>query len=443
MLSIIHNKISIMWAILLFFLISSYAAAMESGGKYLDLIPDVFVGMSANHVVEHAFVVEKDTQKLFLFEFDGSYRKIFSMDCSTGESSGPKKLSGDKRTPEGVYFFIKEHKERDLSESYGSGAFPTDYPNILDKIKGKNGNAIWLHGLGKPMKPRDTQGCVALKNQDLDKVKKYVDLNRTPIIIEEKLSYVPLNSMAETGEKISAFISAWNDTFVNGTYHQYLEYFDSDYFPEISWWTEWKNLKENINDLNIDIKIKRASIYKHKDVYVVLFDHVIKSGEKEINAGTRKLFLSYDDEHLKIITEEFQIKPDKKDNNNPLLAKVKRVKKLVLKERDVKKFVNNWIVSWSSKNIKNYANCYSNNFRSRYGMNLNQWLSYKNRLNRLYDYINVSIENLTISPGSKEYIVRFVQNYESSGFSSISDKKLVLKQEKDKWKIYSEVSINR
>ena len=438
-----HVKLKAFWVIIALLITSSYTVTAEGKGRALDLIPDVLIDIQAEKGVKYAIVVEKATQQLTLYAIDGSYREKFRFDCSTGEKSGPKALSGDKKTPEGVYFFIKEHKDKDLTPRYGTGAFPMDYPNILDRLEGKNGNAIWLHGLGRPLKPMDTQGCVALENDNLDKLKNYISLNRTPIIIEEKLSYVSVGSKKDIRDKINVFISKWNEALVKGTYHNYLEYYNSGYIPEISWWPEWDKLKRNLNDYNMDLKTKEVSIYKHKDVYVVLFQHLIKSGDREIDIGKRKMFLTDKDKGFKIIAEEFLTSPEKNEKYDPLIAAYKKMESFSISKRDIAKLVNDWLLAWSSKNIKNYENCYSKNFRSKDGMNLKQWLSYKRRLNRLYDYIKVSIEDLDISTGSKECTAVFVQHYESSGFRSLSDKKLIFRQENGKWKIFREISMDK
>ncbi|MBU2521702.1 MAG: L,D-transpeptidase family protein [Proteobacteria bacterium] len=99
------------------------------------LRPAMLVSCSTEQGNEYAMVVEKDTQCLFLYKYDEKmYNEINRFKCSTGETPGAKSVSGDKRTPEGVYFFTQEYKKRDLAPIYGTRAFPTDYPNILDRI---------------------------------------------------------------------------------------------------------------------------------------------------------------------------------------------------------------------------------------------------------------------------------------------------------------------
>jgi murein L,D-transpeptidase YafK len=72
----------------------------------------------------HVVLVEKATQRLFVYEFAGDYNLVATFKCATGESPGDKEASGDRKTPEGVYFFTRAVGERYLSPTYGARAFP-------------------------------------------------------------------------------------------------------------------------------------------------------------------------------------------------------------------------------------------------------------------------------------------------------------------------------
>ncbi|MCF8076399.1 MAG: L,D-transpeptidase family protein, partial [Desulfotignum sp.] len=79
---------------------------------------------------EHAILVEKQTQRFYLYQTDSESSqliRVFATNCSTGEASGPKQVEGDKKTPEGIYFIIDAHEDKDLTPIYGPRAFPTDY----------------------------------------------------------------------------------------------------------------------------------------------------------------------------------------------------------------------------------------------------------------------------------------------------------------------------
>ncbi len=100
--------------------------------------------------------------------------------------------------------------------------------------------------------------------------------------------------------------------------------------------------------------------------------------------------------------------------------------------------IDGWLRAWSSMDIATYGTYYAQDFRSQKGMDRRSWLRYKNGLNRKYSYIRVSRNKLVIKHQSKWAIASFVQTYKSDKYKVIGIKRLVLKQEYGRWKIYRE-----
>ncbi|MCP4050865.1 MAG: nuclear transport factor 2 family protein, partial [bacterium] len=152
-----------------------------------------------------------------------------------------------------------------------------------------------------------------------------------------------------------------------------------------------------------------------------------------------------------IIGEEYQPAPEDGKQENPLIAASRIIKtrpviaavspeqpKTVKADvKGIKQMIEGWLKAWSSKNIAEYGNYYASDFRSQ-GMNKKSWINYKDRLNKKYKYINVSMNKLTVQKGKKRHIVSFIQHYESSGFKAVGRKILILKREGGQWKIYRE-----
>lgn len=172
----------------------------------MSFIPDSLVSLAAGH----AIIIDKTIQRLFVYRFDGtSFQRTYEAACSTGKNKGTKIRSGDARTPEGVYFPIKFFPDEDLGAIYGSMAFDLSYPNILDKKEGKNGNNIWLHGTDKLLTPYQSNGCVALENNDIEAISRFITLNETPIIIQDYIKWVPPSIQIAQRDDITPFISDW------------------------------------------------------------------------------------------------------------------------------------------------------------------------------------------------------------------------------------------
>ena len=97
-------------------------------------------------------------------------------------------MEGDLRTPEGVYF-VGHRINRKLDwDLYGNLAYSLNYPNPVDRIMGKTGGGIWIHGRGKEFLPRDTRGCVALKVPDMRDMASRIAYGM-PVVIASDLSW--------------------------------------------------------------------------------------------------------------------------------------------------------------------------------------------------------------------------------------------------------------
>ncbi len=276
--------------------------------------------------------------------------------------------------------------------------------------------------------------------EGIDRLAKFITLNRTPIVIVDKLSYGPDDSKEKAKGAILDFLSQWSGAIEKGPYHEYLKFYDHEYLPDIAWWSDWNKIRKSFGNSNrpFSVDIKRTSILKHKDVYVVLFDLFLKSSDRDVPAGTKKFYLTLQSNQPRVIGEEFQDVPKNYKKGNPLVFAYRNLKSKVEGDRGIPEFLNSWLEAWSSKDINRYAGCYSRGYVSQGGASLKSWLKHKRSLNRKYDYIRVSRDNLVVNKGKKKSTVSFVQIYESSGYKAVGKKRLVLIKEEGRWKIYRE-----
>ena len=110
--------------------------------------------------------VDKSRQRFFLME-KGKSRDYL---CTTGQAQGDKQVRGDLKTPEGVYFVVRKRTERLDFEEYGGEAYILDYPNPVDRLRGKTGSGIRVHSRGRAITPFESRGCVVLNLKDIAEV---------------------------------------------------------------------------------------------------------------------------------------------------------------------------------------------------------------------------------------------------------------------------------
>lgn len=169
---------------------------------------------------------EKSTLSLFKNYGKNKFIPIEKYNAFTGKVKGDKVKEGDLKTPLGLYTI--EKKISKLDSFYGPLAFVTNYPNIYDKYKGKNGSGIWIHGLPKEQKRDDyTKGCIAINNDNIVRLDKEMHINSTLLIIN------PKTRSKEVSKKILAKILAnlfeWRYSWLYNETEKYLSFYSTDF----------------------------------------------------------------------------------------------------------------------------------------------------------------------------------------------------------------------
>lgn len=193
----------------------------------------------------HVILVEKATHKLHLYENNGTHpRLVKTFSTATGKFKGNKSISGDHKTPEGIYtiyeFLSKEELLRrhgKYAEIYGSGAFPMDYPNFIDTRAGKTGGGIWLHSTdddNRISKGLDSKGCVVLQNKDLRDISEYIDLGHTPVIVVQDVFYLSQSTWERNRKDISDAVSRWAKAWQQKDFDTYINSYDPQQFHDKS-----------------------------------------------------------------------------------------------------------------------------------------------------------------------------------------------------------------
>ena len=151
---------------------------------------------------------------------------------SIGQNGVGKVRSGDRRTPLGIYFVVEELDTSNLHEKYGPVAFPLDYPNAWDDVRRRSGYGIWIHGVtpGSGTRPeRDTDGCIALPNEELLSLKPYLAPLQIPVIVTRELQTSSVQQMKETRQLLLTALEDWADSFRSGDWHRYLSMYAEDF----------------------------------------------------------------------------------------------------------------------------------------------------------------------------------------------------------------------
>jgi hypothetical protein len=308
---------SILWCLLLLMICGMTVSAQTGGPVPVLSEPSSLRSMPVPAAVitlppgEHAVLVEKQTQRFYIYGTapgTGTVTRVFDTACSTGEAPGPKQAEGDKKTPEGIYFLINEHLEKDLTPTYGPRAFPTDYPHPLDRRQGKTGYAIWIHGTDKPLKPMDTNGCIALENADVLRLSGYVTRYVTPVIIEQTIRYADPEEIARWETGVTGFVALWLRTHLTGTAGEFDALHLPGSLPDSGDWDTWEVQRRLAADAGepFRVQISQMGIYRDRDLFVAAMDFELVQGREYHLLGRRRLFIQSDGlESLRIAGDDF------------------------------------------------------------------------------------------------------------------------------------------
>jgi murein L,D-transpeptidase YafK len=258
----------------------------------------------------YAIIVDKSSQKVFVYRRDKPFEPVRTFNCSTGENDGPKSIKGDRKTPEGIYFFTRTIEKKDLALRYGSLAIPLSYPNLVDRREGRGGYGIWFHGTNKPLKPHDTNGCIAMENEDIDELASYITLNDTPALIYSTMEMADSEEVEKEGHALADLIERWRIAWEEKDIDTYASFYSSRFRGGGKDWTEWKEYKRSLAKKysSIDVGLENLRILKNGGLIVATFRQKYAAGGFH-NVGDKTLFLQKNSDEWKIIGETFRTPP--------------------------------------------------------------------------------------------------------------------------------------
>ncbi|WP_186644593.1 L,D-transpeptidase family protein [Fluviispira vulneris] len=284
----------------------------------LNGIPSSFISLGAYHPT-YAMVVEKNFHRLSVFKLlpDGNYTLVRTYLAITGKEQGDKKHRGDNRTPEGIYFIVGQKDSSELlrqmgpsARKYGPRAFMLDYPNIFDKRQRKTGSGIWIHGVdsdARMLRPFDTEGCVALKNEDIIDIAQYVSAFQTPVVIVDEMQTISMAAIQKQRQNVIEMVEAWRKSWENSDFAKYISFY-SDHFQSLGKNKEdWREFKAKLSETrkgSITVQISEPKILAFRNQLLVEFFQKYSSPEKD-DFGRKFLYLRQEDHGFKIIAEKW------------------------------------------------------------------------------------------------------------------------------------------
>lgn len=274
-----------------------------------DKIPAALSNLDSNQ--KHAIVIDLKQSRLYLFEnINGRPEHLADYYISIGRGGAEKKKKGDLKTPLGVYFvksFIPPDK---LSDKYGAGAYPINYPNELDISNGLTGSGIWIHGTRSGTynrAPLASEGCVVLPNDDLIELGSYITLGKTPVLIGNDLEWLTAEQWQQENKQATTVFHQWLSNWKSLNVEAYLENYSKIFNNGKKNYKHWAKHKRHIskNKKYIDVTTSNLSLLKHPndEIMVATFQQNYKSNNYSDQSWKRQYWKKEDDGKWRIIYE--------------------------------------------------------------------------------------------------------------------------------------------
>lgn len=261
---------------------------------------------------KYALLVDAKRSRLYVYQnHHGQLKFVTDYYISQGKLGVNKLKEGDQKTPIGVYYITQRVPGAKLPDFYGAGALPINYPNEWDKINGRSGSGIWLHGTpsdsySRP--PLSSDGCVVLTNPDLYKLYESVEAGKTPVVISERIEFVSRTKWESERSLANRLLEEWRRDVESRDASRlaanYSRQFKSERGESFSaWFDKYQRVLTEIRNLKLSIRDATFFFYPGRDdLIVATFTQDAVIG-KSVNSLRKRQYWSKEGLHWKIVSE--------------------------------------------------------------------------------------------------------------------------------------------
>jgi len=218
----------------------------------------------------HVLVVDTTQSRLYVYQNQNNQLKFITDYYITQGKLGIHKLKeGDQKTPIGVYYINGRVSGRKLPDFYGASALHINYPNEWDRVQGRSGGGIFLHGTpsdsySRP--PLASDGCVVLTNADLKKLEGTVDIGKTPVVIAEKLEFVSKAKWDSERDIATRLMDSWRTDIASMDRTRVLKNYSSKFRSangeDLNTWYE-KEMRALVDVVNLGVKLSDVTLFRY------------------------------------------------------------------------------------------------------------------------------------------------------------------------------------
>jgi murein L,D-transpeptidase YafK len=275
-----------------------------------DMVPREVLQLRSDQ--KNVLVVDAKRSRLYVYaNQDGRLKLVTDYYISQGKLGVDKFREGDQKTPLGVYYITASLPGPKLPDFYGPGALPLSYPNEWDKLNGRGGSGIWLHGTpsnsySRP--PLSSDGCVVLTNPDLVKLTQSVEVGKTPVVISSQVEFVSRARHASERVQTAAMLENWRQDLENldsaRLIGHYSNRFKSEHGENLQTWFA-KQGKPRSGSGSVAVALQDVSLFRYparEEMIVATFTQETRIGKSRHTVRKRQ-YWAKENARWKIVSE--------------------------------------------------------------------------------------------------------------------------------------------
>jgi len=176
----------------------------------------------------------------------------------------------------------------------------------------RGGDGIWIHGVapnGDRRPPLDTDGCIALPNDELLALEKQLLPLITPVVITREIRWASPQQLAATRDELNAALQAWAGSYLSGDLHRYLSLYADDFEYRGMNRREWAAYRtRSISTKSVqDFELQNVLLLADPEddgLFLSRFRQKIVSGERTIATTKRLYWRRVASGELRIVAED-------------------------------------------------------------------------------------------------------------------------------------------
>lgn len=259
----------------------------------------------------YALAVDARRSRLYVLHNDGGRPRLAAdYYVALGKNGIEKAREGDQKTPIGVYHVVASLPRSKLTDFYGAGAFPINYPNAWDRHLGRNGYGIWLHGspsetYSRP--PRSSDGCLVLANADLEALAGMLQAGVTPVLIAQELEWVPPETLEAERRELHEALARWRSDWESLDTERYLAHYSARFRSGTQDFAAWAKHKRRVNARKrwIQVGVARVSMFRYpgENFVLVSFEQDYRSSDLANVVMRKRQYWTREEGRWKIVYE--------------------------------------------------------------------------------------------------------------------------------------------